>query len=1178
LEAVWASVNLLSSALPPHLMTGPCHCSNSASAGVATRSRRGIRQSGFALVIVLAFLVLLSAAVLVFLSRSQQSREIAGSSAAQSLSGNLAEGALQAIIADLKQEISAGSDVRAQNGVNLYLPKSNALIVPAAAYSTNAAARPANVLKRSAAGVPFFSGTAYGAQHPASNLASPVSTTTASFEGKSVPRERWNVPRLMEAAEFADFPAPDWILVTRSGPRAFPSWSPALADASPANPDFVVGRFAYVIYDEGGLLDLNVAGNLLGPAENARRGPLHQADLARIPGVLDANGILAWRAAFSGTNASARPSGGGMFDPHRDFSKVQNGPAGTDQTFLSRQDLIAYALARPDQFAPDLSALPYLGTFTRSINAPTFGPVTPSGSTISYPSARNPHLADVRFTADGVLADGTEVKSGQPLLRRRFGLGRLAWITPDGPSASLPVTDPRHNPLGTAENIQSAFGLVRSSDGYSWDYRPQGGAPAAAISSLAVAAAVPREPDFFELLKAVILEGSLAHNYNDSGTFSQERDRNKDVNILQIGANLIDQYDGDDFPTLINFTNPDIASSSPDYPDKRRWNIRGVENLPYLNEIGFLPYRPVGNINLGDAQRGKLGGWFFPRLWNPHQNASAADPALRLRFVATEGEVDFRAWYGGNSPAGSGIGSGATPWTSVTTMDPAVHRITFRNSASFADPKKITSDLVDTTQTQTHAVIAESTPAVSYPAAGSQPAGVIPAGITYDLAGILLDPLDAPDRRLNPAALKYLGYTMFTFNALQAFELQFSPDGGATYFPYWRQEIKVGSGASHHGSGREIRESTLKLQAWARSGLEENGVPLTYTGFSYRSLDPRSRRLGFTNFPDATPDLGAWWNAQGGATSALTSGSALSNPQYEGYTMPRGSGFVPAGYTAADGTPRFVRGYYSVNTTSLGTHYHDPDGILRRADGDDAQDVHPTFSLDTPKTNGSAAGRVEDRPLLLNRPFRSVGEMGYAFRDTPWKTLDFFSSQSADSGLLDVFSIQENEVITGSVNLNTRQPAVLEALLAGAIKAERDATGNDSARLAVADGLPGRIARFLIDSTSDFSQGGPLANRSELATRMAASPDFPVSDAGDCAKTRREAAVRALAECGQTRTWNLLIDVIAQSGRYPAGVTAATPEPLAKFAVDGERRIWLHLAIDRFTGEILDQQWETVYE
>ena len=33
---------------------------------------------------------------------------------------------------------------------------------------------------------------------------------------------------------------------------------------------------------------------------------------------------------------------------------------------------------------------------------------------------------------------------------------------------------------------------------------------------------------------------------------------------------------------------------------------------------------------------------------------------------------------------------------------------------------------------------------------------------------------------------------------------------------------------------------------------------------------------------------------------------------------------------------------------------------------------------------------------------------------------------------------------------------------------------------------------------------------------------------------------RALGEVGQTRTWNLMLDVIAQSGRYAPGATGLT--------------------------------------
>jgi hypothetical protein len=72
-------------------------------------------------------------------------------------------------------------------------------------------------------------------------------------------------------------------------------------------------------------------------------------------------------------------------------------------------------------------------------------------------------------------------------------------------------------------------------------------------------------------------------------------------------------------------------------------------------------------------------------------------------------------------------------------------------------------------------------------------------------------------------------------------------------------------------------------------------------------------------------------------------------------------------------------------------------------------------------------------------------------------------------------------------------------------------------------------------------------------------------------KAQREAVPRALASVGQTRSWNLMIDVIAQSGNYPPGVN-----DLANFVV--EQRYWVHFAIDRFTGQVIDKQIEVVKE
>jgi hypothetical protein len=65
-----------------------------------------------------------------------------------------------------------------------------------------------------------------------------------------------------------------------------------------------------------------------------------------------------------------------------------------------------------------------------------------------------------------------------------------------------------------------------------------------------------------------------------------------------------------------------------------------------------------------------------------------------------------------------------------------------------------------------------------------------------------------------------------------------------------------------------------------------------------------------------------------------------------------------------------------------------------------------------------------------------------------------------------------------------------------------------------------------------------------------------------------------LSDTWQTRTWNLLIDVIAQLGKYPPTAQSLQND----FVVEGEKRYWLHVAIDRFTGEIIDQQLEAVYE
>jgi hypothetical protein len=78
-------------------------------------------------------------------------------------------------------------------------------------------------------------------------------------------------------------------------------------------------------------------------------------------------------------------------------------------------------------------------------------------------------------------------------------------------------------------------------------------------------------------------------------------------------------------------------------------------------------------------------------------------------------------------------------------------------------------------------------------------------------------------------------------------------------------------------------------------------------------------------------------------------------------------------------------------------------------------------------------------------------------------------------------------------------------------------------------------------------------------------------------KQARETAIRALAEVGQTRTWNLLIDVVAQAGHFsPNAMGVGSSLTGSQFIVGGENRIWLSTAIDRFTGQVIDRKVEQV--
>src|SRR5205823_14765913 len=177
--------------------------------------------------------------------------------------------------------------------------------------------------------------------------------------------------------------------------------------------------------------------------------------------------------------------------------------------------------------------------------------------------------------------------------------------------------------------------------------------------------------------------------------------------------------------------------------------------------------------------------------------------------------------------------------------------------------------------------------------------------------------------------------------------------------------------------------------------------------------------------------------------------------------------------------------------------------------------------------------------------------------------------KSADAGLLDVFSINdEPAMVAGRINLNTRQAPVLQSVLAGALWDDTSITVSNT-------GTPS--AQTMATNITSATSSAPLQNKSALITTAGlpttSLPLPTTSQDNQTVKARREVVSRALSSVSQTRVWNVMIDVVAQSGRYAPGET----DP-KKFIVEGEQHYWVHVAIDRFTGQVIDRQIEVVKE
>src|SRR5437016_4940947 len=324
------------------------------------------RERGAALIIVLAFVVLLTGVAIAYFSRTTSDRQVAHSSFHQSKVDQLAQSAMDTIIGDLRQEIVDGSTATVEpDGSTVYAPTAAANMVPQR--SGNPSTVP-NLIRRSVRldGIPQPPG------HP-SRASAVNSTTNPSANGRFITSTRWNghylVPKKSTGTDDSlpidDFTnaTPDWVFVTNNG---------ATVITSPSSS--VLGRYAYTVYAEGGLLDMNVAGYPSGSttAQSGRKGSLTYADLTALGNYPIPNGsggsayqvdrLVGWRN-YATTQPSNRFSDSNFADNFRPpntapatavYQYVVSNANGflspnaatlnnrTDQMFVQRQELLAF--------------------------------------------------------------------------------------------------------------------------------------------------------------------------------------------------------------------------------------------------------------------------------------------------------------------------------------------------------------------------------------------------------------------------------------------------------------------------------------------------------------------------------------------------------------------------------------------------------------------------------------------------------------------------------------------------------------------------------------------------------------------------------------------------------------------------------------------------------------------
>lgn len=246
------------------------------------KSRFASPHRGSALLITLAFILLVSFLVVAFLTRSQGDLSASANYSSSVQADEVAQTGSDFLIGGLQKEIREATATTGPSATVFPARTVKADASNGGDASNTDGSKPVNETNpreflpfrtSSAHSQSEYSGiidSAYGSisGKVPPNVGSTIKTSTASAGGRPFDNTRWNAPKLLPYTPSSGFNwvnCPTWIYVTRSGPMSPDAPSPYRAsivemrDLTKANTKAAVGRFAYVMYDISGLLDANVS-------------------------------------------------------------------------------------------------------------------------------------------------------------------------------------------------------------------------------------------------------------------------------------------------------------------------------------------------------------------------------------------------------------------------------------------------------------------------------------------------------------------------------------------------------------------------------------------------------------------------------------------------------------------------------------------------------------------------------------------------------------------------------------------------------------------------------------------------------------------------------------------------------------------------------------------------------